>query len=160
LWKKAYLVALAHTGNNTESARIAGVNRGTAERLRKANATFHQECDAALDCYQDRLQAAFVSRGVDGVPRKKFTNRGEPIIDQETGKQYVEVEYSDQLLIEEARAAHPNRYRRSNDIHITDDRPSTGEELYAELSALIAEAKGLKDSQPEVPETRRSLARA
>lgn len=48
-----------------------------------------------------------------GRRRLKFTARGEPVIDPETGKPYVEVEYSERALLKLLEAYCPEKYRNS-----------------------------------------------
>ncbi|HEX6937920.1 MAG TPA: hypothetical protein VF158_00810, partial [Longimicrobiales bacterium] len=59
----------------------------------------------------DHLEAEARRRALEGVERKQFTQRGDPIIDPATGKHYVERAYSDTLLIFLLKGARPERYR-------------------------------------------------
>ena len=66
----------------------------------------------------ERLVAEARRRALEGVQRKKFHN-GAPVLDPETGEQYMEREYSDTLLIFLLKGAMPETYRDRQDVQVT-----------------------------------------
>ena len=58
------------------------------------------------------LEAEARRRAVTGVRRLKF-DKGQAIIDPETGEPYVELDYSDVLLIFLLKARAPEKYREN-----------------------------------------------
>ena len=109
------------SGNMSAACRQAGVDRVTLWRHRKVSPELNQLIDEALDDYAEMtVEPAVMQRAVTGSPRKKFTNRGEPIIDPETDEQYVEYIPSpiEALAVLNARMSH--KYRpQGNNTNIT-----------------------------------------
>lgn len=113
-WEKAFLTVLSETGNVTKAAESAGVARNTPYMLAKVHADFQEAWDSALEVACDALEAEARRRAYEGVKRKKF-DKGEPVIDPETGQQYIEYEYSDTMLIFLMKACRPDKYRERYD---------------------------------------------
>jgi hypothetical protein len=110
-WYPAFLRALALRGTVAAACMAAHITRTHAYRCRKEDEAFARVWDEALEVHADLLEMEADRRSMEGVPRKKFTTRGEPIIDPETKKQYIEREYSDTLLLARLRAERPEKYR-------------------------------------------------
>jgi hypothetical protein len=96
-WADDFLKALAFCGNITLSAQQVGVLPLTVRRRRKRDKAFAKRFRSAMLDAADVLRAAARHRAVNGVVRKLF-HKGLPIMDPETGQQYVERHYSDALL--------------------------------------------------------------
>lgn len=110
-WEKAFLSRLRQTGIVSRAAEAAGIERPTAYRLRDAHEDFRAEWDEALEEAADAMEVEAQRRAVEGLVRKKFAKDGVPLIDPETGQQYVEREYSDTLLIFLLKGARPEKFR-------------------------------------------------
>jgi hypothetical protein len=108
---KAFLAALRDGGNVYRACVCAGVARGAMYRLREADPVFASAWQEALEEAADRLEEEARRRAVEGLARKWFNSKGEPLIDPETGEQYFEREYSDGLLMQLLKAARPRKYR-------------------------------------------------
>jgi len=106
-----FLEALAETGNVLLSCDMHNLDRRALYRLRKADEDFRRAWDEALEQAADHLEAEARRRALDGLLQKKFTKDGDPIIDPETGEQYVERVYSDTLLIFLLKGARPEKFR-------------------------------------------------
>jgi hypothetical protein len=116
VWRKAFLAALAGHGNKTAAAKHARVARSTLYAARDTDPRFKAAWDEALDEAADVLEREAVRRATEGTVRKKFTAKGKPIIDPATGEQYVELEYSDTLLIFLLKGARPEKYRERHQV--------------------------------------------
>jgi len=85
--------------------------KGYNKRWAKDDPSYAARVKDAEDSFRGVIIAEMIRRGVVGNRRKKF-HKDEPIIDPETGEQYVEYEQSDRLLLALA-AAHDERFRTS-----------------------------------------------
>jgi hypothetical protein len=132
--QRAFLAALSRTYRITEAARIAKIHPATPLQWRKTSHAFRLAMEQAKKIGADHLESEAVRRAVQGVPRKKF-HRGDPVIDPETRKQYVEYVYSDYLMGKLLEAAKPNKYRQRAEVQqrtvITTDAPQPGQGLAA-----------------------------
>ena len=63
-----------------------------------------------------RLEREADRRAAEGVPRLKFDKHGRPLIDPRTGEPYVELEYSDQLLMFRLKRLDPEGYRENSRV--------------------------------------------
>jgi len=117
-----FLEDLAETGNVVLSAKMGNLDRRALYRLRKDDDEFRRAWDEAMEQAADHLEAEARGRALEGVGRQQITQRGEPIIDPETGEQYVERVYSDTLLIFLLKGARPERYRDRQQLeHVGKD---------------------------------------
>lgn len=115
-WEKAFLSALAETGIWQKAVDAAGIARDTPRKLAIDHPDFAAEVAEANEKACDLLEAEARRRAYEGLLRKKFSSKGEPLIDPETGEQYVEREYSDRLIELILRAKKPNEYRDHSTI--------------------------------------------
>jgi hypothetical protein len=97
-WKPQVLQAIARGMTVKDAAESVGVGRRTIYSAAEQDPAFAEGMHQAYDESADVLEAEARRRAVDGTVRKKFHD-GQPIIDPETGQQYIEREYSDTLLI-------------------------------------------------------------
>lgn len=107
-WQDTFLAALRRDPNVSAAARKAHVTRqyvyevrateGKKDEALTAAKQFAAAWDDAIEEALDTLEAEARRRALNGLPRKKFTGKGEAVIDPATGKQYVEHEYSDALM--------------------------------------------------------------
>jgi hypothetical protein len=114
-WYPAFLKALALQGTVAAACLAGKITRTHAYRVKKEDAAFSDAWDEALQVHSDLLEMEAERRAVEGTVRKKFTSRGEPVIDPETKKQYIERDYSDTLLLARLRAERPEKYRAPNE---------------------------------------------
>lgn len=136
--KRAFLKALAETGNVSEAARTARLDRSQAYQIRRQETDFAAAWDAALDTAVDLLESEARSRAVEGVEQPRFHQ----------GRICGTVrKYSDSLLMFLLRAHRPETFREGRDAGSEDlDRQLRGakEKLAARLQAL-APAAGASD---------------
>ena len=119
--KKSFLAAFAEVGNITRAAEIAGITRQAVYEWKEADPVFLAAmADAELEA-AERLETEARRRAVEGLIRKKFGAKGEPLIDEETGAQYFEREYSDTLLIFLMKGANPGKYRENRGTEVNID---------------------------------------
>lgn len=116
--QRAMLVGLyGSLGNVVHAARAADVSMSAHYNWLKTDPVY-AECMARLEqAIGDKIEHAVAMRAIEGLPRKKFTAKGAPVIDPETGSQYVEHEYSDQLAMFRLRACKPEKYRERSEVH-------------------------------------------
>ena len=109
-YKAAFLESFRKRGIILAACRETGVTRDTVRFWRTNDPKFEAAyLEAEIESTEVMEQEA-LRRGVDGLTRKKF-DKGEPLIDPETGRQYVEREYSDSLLMFMLKARKPSTYR-------------------------------------------------
>ena len=116
VWKRAFLAALAITGNVSASARAAGIERASTYAARNVDDAFAAAWEDAMEQATDALELEARRRAADGMVRKKFTSKGDPIIDPETGLQYIEHEYSDTLMCLLLKAHRPVKFRELRSV--------------------------------------------
>lgn len=104
--QEAFLRAFATTGVISTGLRAIGVSRQAVDYWR-TKPEFAERYAEAEQAANDVLRLEIHRRAVEGLTRKKFTGKGQAIIDPETGQQYVEREYSDSLLQFAAKARMP-----------------------------------------------------
>ena len=112
-WKPAFLKEVARTGNILLTCELVGIGRRTFYTHRDSDQEFASAASEALEIATERLEEEARRRAFDGLVRKKFDKGGKPILDPETGEQYVEREYSDTLLIFLLKAHNPKKYREA-----------------------------------------------
>jgi hypothetical protein len=109
--QEAFLAAYAEVGNITHAAEIVGVERTRHYDWLRSDPEYAEAFKKADEQAIEKLEQEARRRAVTGVRRKKFTGKGEPVIDPVTGEQYVEEEYSDTLLIFLMKGARPEKYK-------------------------------------------------
>lgn len=128
--KRQFLKALAETGNVSEAARKARLDRSHAYQIRRQDQTFAEAWDEALDIAVDLLEGEARSRAVEGVEQPRFHQ----------GRICGTVrKYSDSLLMFLLRAHRPETFREGKDAGSDDmERHLKGakEKLAARLEAL------------------------
>lgn len=106
-WEKAFLTALAKTGNVTKAARAAKIDRSTAYKLRDEQPDFALAWQAAREEAADLLEAEAHRRAVTGTL--------EPVYYQ--GKRCGTIRrYSDTLLVVLLKANRPTKFRERHDV--------------------------------------------
>lgn len=142
--KAAFLAAYALCGNITQAAQSAGVARQSHYEWIEGKEYADAFAKAGEEA-TDRLEAEARRRAERGVMRKKF-DKGVPVLDPETGAQYVEYEYSDTLMIFLLKGLRPDKYR--DNIAIQHDGTlrtiADGRTAATELADSIAERLGVK----------------
>lgn len=111
----AFIEALAETGIVTDAAKIAGFSREYAYEVRGKDEVFAMLWNDAIAQSSDVLLREARRRAVDGVRRKIFY-KGAPVIDPETGSQYIEAEYSDGLLSKMLAAYMPEMFSDKKEV--------------------------------------------
>jgi len=134
--KRAYLKALEQTGAVTVASDAASIDRKMPSEWREKDAEFADAEQVALSNFADRLEKEAVRRAIKGVRKKKFTGKGEPVEDPETGEQYIEREYSDTLLIFMLKGARPDKYKYRLDVRVSKEE----QELDRRFTDLVAAA--------------------
>lgn len=110
--RRAFLRALAQTGNVGMACAAAGWSRSAANALRRADEAFSQSWSDALDTAADIMEAAAFQRAVHGVEREnwRLDKEGNPVHVSTT------VEYSDQLLVALLKGARPEKFRENHRV--------------------------------------------
>lgn len=130
--QRAFLSAYSRTMRISDACRAARVKPHTTYMWRVKCPMFRLAFKRAGKMAADFIEEEAINRAVNGVPRKKFF-KGEPIIDPETGRQYVEYSKSDYLMGRLLEACKPNKYRPQNQTTqntvIVSDVPQQGKSL-------------------------------
>jgi hypothetical protein len=113
----AFLGALIELGHVGRAAQAVKIDRRTIWYRRQVDAEFARAYEEAMGIAAQVLEDEAVRRARDGVRRLKFNARtGEPYVDPETGRAYVEHVYSDALLMMLLRLHFPERYRERQEV--------------------------------------------
>lgn len=75
-------------------------------------------------------------RALVGLPRKRFTGKGQPIIDPATGEQYVEWEKSERILLRLLEANCPQKYR--NALQVVQQTGVQVQQIAGDVAAMAA----------------------
>jgi len=113
--QKAFLAAYAECGNITLAAKMAKIDRTQHYRWLD-NPEYAKMFQDAEEQAVEMLEREARRRAIEGLKKKKFDKNGKPVIDPETGEQYVEHEYSDSLLIFLLKGARPEKYRDRHEV--------------------------------------------
>ena len=113
-----FLESLSTGGIVTDAAKVAGFSREYAYEVRKKDEVFAMLWDDAIEQATDLLEKEARRRALEGVPRKVFY-KGDPVLDPDTGKQYVEREYSDGLLSKLLAAHRPDKFGDKSKLELT-----------------------------------------
>jgi hypothetical protein len=109
--KKGFLTAFAGSGNITLACRASGVGRRTVYDWQARDEAFALAFRQAEIEATEHLEAEAWRRAVAGTRRLRFDKDGQPLRDPATGEPYVEMDYSDTLLIFLLKARAPEKYR-------------------------------------------------
>lgn len=149
-WTDAFLSALEDTGVISKACVSANISRKTVWMKRRDDKQFQERFEDSLKSGALLLEAEAIRRASEGLIRKKFTKAGAPIIDPETGEQYVEHEYSDSLLLAMLRRHFPDQYRdKPAETHITTNVQNIvlfSEDKRKELQARITRLEAPRDA--------------
>ena len=108
--KRAFLTALAHTGNVTKAADIADIARSAHYQWLEADPVYAAAYEDAMEQAAERLEAEAKRRAVEGVE--------EPVFYQ--GKQCGVIQrYSDALLMFLLKGAMPDKYKERTSTELT-----------------------------------------
>lgn len=116
--KRLFLDNFREYGNITLGAKQAGIDRHTVYWWQEHDEQFAIAFREAELQSTEVLEAEARRRAVVGVQRLKF-DRGQAVIDPDTGEAYRELEYSDTLLIFLLKARNPSKYRDNTNIELT-----------------------------------------
>lgn len=127
-----------HSSKGIQAAKaVTDVGAGAGSQSRATKGADPSFADALADAERqsaDVLEGVARHRAAEGIARKKFY-RGEPLIDPETGQQYVEREYSDTLLIFLLKGRNPEvfgeKVKVQNDVRLRT--PADGEKAATEI---------------------------
>ncbi|EHH67004.1 hypothetical protein [Gluconobacter morbifer] len=108
--QEKFLQHLAISGNVSESARVAEVQRSTLYHWKETDSEFEALWDDALEEAVDAMEAEARRRAVDGYD-EPLTYAGKVVCDPETGNPLVRKRYSDGLMAFLLRAHRPSRFR-------------------------------------------------
>lgn len=121
-WAKGFLKAFSRTGIVTDAAKAAKIDRDSVYNLARRSPDFRQAMEDAREQAADMLEKEAYRRAKTGLVRKKFTGKGEAVIDPGTNEQYVEREYSDTLLIFLLKGMRPEKFRDNYQADVKLDR--------------------------------------
>jgi hypothetical protein len=110
--KQRFLSHYVVTGTVLGAAALAGIGGTTHYMWLQESPLYAKEFKRAQR-YRWQLGMTVARRlAIYGVKRKKFTAKGEPIIDPETKKQYFEIEYNTRLLLRILEIDYPKKFAK------------------------------------------------
>lgn len=109
-WMKAFLAALALTGNVSAACRNARIDRHEVYNYRKTDSDFADAWDDALEQATDLLEEEARRRAYSGVEEPVFGSLGQGL---GTGEVGTIRKYSDTLLIFLLNGNRPQKYRQT-----------------------------------------------
>jgi hypothetical protein len=149
-WRPAYIAALAETGMHTRAATAAGISHCQAYKHRQSDIEFAAKCEEAMKVASESLEAEARRRAQEGVRRLKFY-QGEAILDPETGRPYVEHEYSDALTMFLLKGERPDKYKDRSEVDM-GARINMDEPILVKLPPIMmAPPANLQKTEEPVP---------
>jgi hypothetical protein len=139
--QRAFLTAYVAMGSVSAAAHAAQLSRQAVYAWKTKDETFAQVLEIADQFATENMEGEAHRRAVTGLRKLKF-HKGEAIRDPETGRPYVEHEYSDALLMFLLRA-------RSAKYREGDDRKDGGQ-VYRDI-LVIAPREGDAPGQATLP---------
>lgn len=149
--KAAFLRAFALTGNVSEAARQADIDRTTPYGWRDADQDFAAAWEVAEQESIDRLELEARRRAHDGVERLKVSGGKVVTYTTEDGREVpiVEREYSDTLMVLLLKAHRPEKYRERSSMEVSgpgggpiESRTEVSPELVAGALRILGEGGG------------------
>lgn len=147
--QRRFLSAFRRCGLIAKSCEASEVSRTAVAKWRKSDERFADAFAEAREDAIETLEEVARRLATVGEERKKFTAQGEPIIDPETGTQYVEREVSVQALMFMLKSLRPDVYREKHElkhtgpdggpvqvIAATHNQIMSSPDLYAQVLAL------------------------
>jgi hypothetical protein len=110
-WKRKFITSMRRMPLTTVAAREANVSPSIAYNHRESDELFRRLWDESIDYGKDRLEAAAISRAVDGVEKPVYGRDGQVI-----GHDVV---YSDKLLETVLKGNLPEKYRENTQSQLT-----------------------------------------
>lgn len=108
---KVFLRVLPEVGTIANAARAMNLPYQTVFKLHDRwlhnSVAYREAFEAAIEESTQLLEGEVMRRAFQGTVKKKFNAKGEPVIDPETQKQYLEREFSDQLAMFILKARRP-----------------------------------------------------
>lgn len=130
--KRSWLVLFAQCGVAREASRRVGVGSSTPHwwkcKLCVGFEEFREAYELCKEIYRPQLEDTVDDLCTNGIRKKKFTAKGEPVIDPETGKQYEEVTWPYPLMIRRLNALSPGFLVGENQEQIPDPQNDSDEE--------------------------------
>ena len=111
-----FLATFRKTGNVTQACGQTKTQRSTVYKWQEHDDAFAAAYRQAELEATELLEAEAHRRAVDGTRRLKFGKDGDALTDPETGELYVELQYSDALLMFLLKARAPEKYRERLDV--------------------------------------------
>jgi transposase-like protein len=108
--QRRFLAAYRETATITGAARDSGVDHKSHYRWRRECPAYAAAFDRTQHEAADVLEEEARRRAVKGVRTIRYGRDGKPLIDLATGEPYVEVRYSDRLLMALLRANAPEKF--------------------------------------------------
>ncbi|QDV72488.1 hypothetical protein [Botrimarina mediterranea] len=108
--QRRFLAAYRETATITAAARDSGVDHKSHYRWRRECPAYAEAFERTQHIAADVLEDEARRRAVEGVRTIRYGRDGEPLIDPATGEPYVEVRYSDRLLMALLRANAPEKF--------------------------------------------------
>lgn len=154
--RRKFLDALSETGDVSAAAKVAGLARGEALRLREEDETFRTEWDDAHESAVDALEAEARRRALEG-DEEDIYYRGEVV--------GTKIRKSDGMLEFLLKAYRPEKFASKTASKAAHDRtgvvaaPFKSGEAREELARRIASIVQLGRSEPPASGTERSYHR-
>lgn len=119
--KAAFLAAYVECATIRGASRATGTNPSSHYDWLRSDHEYVAAFEQAERDSVKTLEEEARRRAHDGCRRLKFTAKGRPLIDPETGTPYVEHVYSDNLMMFLLKGAAPEKYRERIDNHHSGD---------------------------------------
>jgi hypothetical protein len=108
--QRRFLAAFRETATITGAARESGVDHKSHYRWRRECPAYATAFERTQHIAADVLEDEARRRAVEGVRTIRYGRDGKPLIDPATSEPYVEVRYSDRLLMALLRANAPEKF--------------------------------------------------
>jgi hypothetical protein len=116
--KVGFLAAFAQCGTVTHAAKAAKIHASTHTQWLKTDPEYRKRFLGARRESNEVLEREARRRAIEGTMRLKY-HGDKPVIDPRTGEPYLELVYSDLLLIFLLKGSMPQKYRERHETKLT-----------------------------------------
>lgn len=145
--QREFLDAYMRHGNLLRAAGDVGLSNAQHYRWMEQDEGYRLQFSIAQDAAHEIaranakdaipiLEAKAWHLALIGRARKRFTARGEPVIDPATGRQYVEYEEDGRILLKLLEANHPEKYR--NSLQVIQQTGVQVQQIAGDVGAMAA----------------------
>ena len=144
-WHDRFIETLSTSRSIRTACVEAKVTRTSAYQHKEKFPEFAARWEEAEQMGLDHIEGGLLTRCTEGLKRKKFNSKGKPLIDPETGKQYVEVDFNETAVLKVLAAKRPGVWGDKSKLELSGHVTMTPEQIVVQGNkAQVALIKTLR----------------